>query len=99
MELILAQAALDGLQDLQQYYADEGVPEIGKRFVNDILVAIERLINHPDSGRKVPEFGQEQIREIIISPYRVVYLWESSSVSIIRVWREECELVLPGDEP
>jgi len=98
MELLLAQSALDDLQGLEQYYADEGVPDIGARFVSDILAAIERLIDHPDSGRKVPEFDQEQIREIILSPYRVVYLRESTSISVVRVWREERDMVLPGDE-
>lgn len=98
MELALAESALDDLRCLQQFYADEGVPDIGRRFVSDILVAVERLIDHPDSGRKVPEFDQGQIREIIFSPYRVVYLREPGMVSIIRVWREERELVLPQGE-
>lgn len=90
----MAQSALDDLHNIVQYYVDENVPEIGRRFVNDILVAVERLIDHPDSGRKVPEFDQNQIRELIFSPYRVVYLRETSSVSVIRVWREERELFL-----
>jgi len=86
MELVLTESALEDF---------EGVPQIGKRFVDDILVAAERLIEHPDSGRKVPEFDEEQIRELILSPYRVVYLREASQVSIIRVWREERTLLLP----
>ena len=94
MELVLAQSALDDLHNIVQYYVDENVPEIGRRFVNDILVAVERLIDHPDSGRKVPEFDQNQIRELIFSPYRVVYLRETSLVSVIRIWREERELFL-----
>jgi toxin ParE1/3/4 len=98
MELTLTQSALDDLQSLQAYYADQGVPEIGQRFVNDIIEAVQRLLDHPGSGRKVPEFEQEQIREVILSPYRIVYLRESSLISIIRVWREERELVLPVHE-
>lgn len=98
MELVLAQSALGDFQDLQHHYADEGVPDIGTQLVGDILEATERLVDHPDSGRKVPEFDQEQIREIIFSPYRVVYLREPSVISIVRVWREERELILPGYE-
>jgi len=95
MELVLTESALEDFEALKQYYIDQGVPQIGKRFVDDILVAAERLIEHPDSGRKVPEFDEEQIRELIFSPYRVVYLREASQVSIIRVWREERTLLLP----
>lgn len=95
MELMFAQSALDGLQNLQRYYSDQGVPEIGKSFVNDIVEVVQRLLDHPDSGRKVPEFDQKQIREVILSPYRIVYLRETSLINIIRVWREERELILP----
>lgn len=95
MELRLAQSALDDLRDLQRYYMDEGVPDIGSRFVKDIVGAVERLRDHPDSGRMVPEFEQEQIREILFPPYRVVYLREQSAISVIRVWREERNLLLP----
>jgi len=95
MELVLTESALEDFEALKQYYIDQGVPQIGKRFVDDILVAADRLIEHPDSGRKVPEFDEEQIRELILSPYRVVYLREASQVSIIRVWREERALLLP----
>ena len=98
MELLLAQSALDDLRDLQRYYIDEGVPDIGTRFVNDILNALQRLADHPDSGRVVPEFEQAQIREILLPPYRLVYLRELSSISVIRVWREERILMLPGTE-
>lgn len=95
MELTLAQSALDDLVDIQNYYSGQGVPEIGRRFINDIFDAVQRLLDHPDSGRKVPEFDQEQIREVIFPPYRVVYLRETALISIVRVWREERDLVLP----
>lgn len=95
MELVLTKSALEDFEALQHYYADQGVPQIGKRFVEDILQAAERLLEHPDSGRKVPEFDEEQIRELIFPPYRVVYLRETSLISIIRIWREERNLTLP----
>lgn len=98
MELLLAQSALDDLRDLRRYYMDEGVPDTGSRFVKDIVGAVERLRDHPDSGRVVPEFEQEQIREILFPPYRVVYLLELSAISVIRVWREERILMLPETE-
>ena len=95
MELVLTESALEDFEALQQYYADQGVPQIGKRFVEDILHASEMLVEHSDSGRKVPEFDEEQIRELIFPPYRVVYLRETSRISIIRIWREERNLTLP----
>jgi len=43
----------------------------------------------------VPEFNTANIRELIHKPFRVVYLRESSSIFIVRVWRSERILELP----
>ena len=95
MELLVARSALEDLQTIKAYYREQGVPEIGQRFVDDILQSLQRLNDHPDSGRMVPEFGQEHIREILHPPFRVVYLRSPSSISLIRVWRSERLLRLP----
>jgi len=95
VKLTIAQSALNDLKDIQAYYLDQGVPESGQKFVGAILEKVQRLVDHPDSGRKVPEFDQEQIREIIHPPFRIVYLRNTTTVSLIRVWRSERLLLLP----
>ncbi|MFK5947294.1 MAG: type II toxin-antitoxin system RelE/ParE family toxin [Methylococcales bacterium] len=49
-------------------------------------------------GRKVPEFDEEKIRELIHTPFRIVYLREKNSIHVIRIWRSERLLVLPEDK-
>jgi toxin ParE1/3/4 len=98
VKLLIAKSALSDLQGIQAYYSEQGVPEIGQQFVVAILKKAQRLIDHPDSGRKVPEFDQEQIREIIHPPFRIVYMRKSSTVNLVRVWRSERLLRLPGNE-
>jgi plasmid stabilization system protein ParE len=98
MKLVIARSALNDLLDIRAHYLEQGVPEIGEQFVNAILKKTQRLIDHPDSGRKVPEFDQEQIREIIHPPFRIVYLLHPSVINLVRVWRSERLLLLPeGD--
>ena len=60
-----------------------------------IIEPIETLSKHPDIGRVVPEFDDELIRELIHSPFRIVYLHDSKSVNTIRIWRSERLLNLP----
>jgi toxin ParE1/3/4 len=98
VKLIIANSALKDLQDIKACYLEQGVPDIGLQFVSTILTKAQRLIEHPDSGRKVPEFDQEQIRELIYPPFRIVYLRHASAVSLVRVWRSERLLVLTQDE-
>ncbi len=98
MKIVIARSALNELQDIKTHYLEQGVPDIGQKFVNMILKNLQRLRDHPDSGRKVPEFDQDRIREIIHQPFRVVYLRNASSVNLVRVWRSERLLLLPDEE-
>ena len=95
MELRIAQFAIEDLQAIQEHYLEEGVPHIGEEYVAAILEQAEMLMRPPDAGRIVPEFDSRHIRELIHSPFRVVYLRQEASVVLIRVWRSERELALP----
>lgn len=89
MEVSVARSAYSDLEDIISYYNDQGVPDIGARFVGAILDHIQILSEYPCIGRVVPEFGVEHIREIIHPPFRVVYQREADAVIVIRVWRSE----------
>ena len=65
VQVRFAKSALTDLQTIQTWYAEQGVPDVGARLVGDIVKRIERLADHPDVGRVVPEFGQTFLREII----------------------------------
>lgn len=84
-----AESAIEDLEAIQAWYASQLVPEIGKRFVAEVLERATRLSDNPDIGRVVPEFGQTQIRELIHPPFRIVYKREPKKVRIVRVWRSE----------
>ena len=90
-----AESALSDLAGIQAWYGAEGVPEVGDRFVAEILQRVEVLADHPDLGRIVPEFGQPFLRELIHPPFRIVYRRDSLRISIVRVWRSERLLRLP----
>lgn len=98
MELRISQSALQDLQAIQAYYTELAVPHIGDEYVNAILEHSEILMRHPDAGRVVPEFNLEHIRELIHSPFRVVYLRHAADVVLIRVWRSERQLELPEND-
>jgi plasmid stabilization system protein ParE len=95
VKISLTDSAIDDLRELQIYYHEQLVPQVGKRFVTEIFDRIETLTNNPDIGRVVPEFDADNIRELIHKPLRVVYLRESTSIFVIRVWRSERILELP----
>jgi toxin ParE1/3/4 len=95
VKVCLTDSAVNDLRELQLFYEEKSVPQVGRRFVKEILDRIETLTDNPSIGRVVPEFDTDNIRELIHKPFRVVYLRESSSIFIIRIWRRERILELP----
>ncbi len=95
MQLYLTQSAIDDLQQLKRYYAEQGVPDVGIALVQRILDTLELTLQHPELGRIVPEFNQPELREILHPPFRLVYLRQSQQIHVVRVWRSERLLILP----
>jgi len=46
------------------------------------------LYDHPLMGRIVPEFNRQDLHEVVVSPYRIIYRLndEAGLIEIIRVW-------------
>ena len=89
MKLLISDSAFNDLEVIKEHYLEEGVPQIGVGFVVEIIKHIETLPINPEIGRIVPEFNEKNIRELIHSPFRIVYLKEEKSIHVIRVWRSE----------
>ena len=95
MKFFISGSGFEDLERIKEYYLEEEVPHVGEEFVVSIIEHIETLIDNPDIGRIVPEFEEKKIRELIHPPFRIVYLRESNSVHVVRVWRSERLLMLP----
>jgi addiction module RelE/StbE family toxin len=50
-----------------------------------IIEAVDRLLAWPRSGRIVPEIGDENLREVLVAPYRIVYRLLGDAVGIATV--------------
>jgi len=84
VKVIWSELAIQDLKQIHEYisldsrfYAD--------RFVEKILTRIDQLETFPTSGRIVPEFNNELIRELIEGNYRIVYKVYLDYVGVVRV--------------
>lgn len=89
MKTLISDSAFNDLEAIKEYYPNEGVPQIGVEFVTKIIKHIETIPINPEIGHKVPEFNENNIRELIHTPFRIVYLKEKKAIHVIRVWRSE----------
>jgi toxin ParE1/3/4 len=90
-----ALSAVEDLEGIRAWYAEQRVPDVGERLMGEVLPQIEQLADFPERGRVVPEFGLEHLREVIHPPFRVVCRLHDDRVRVVRVWRGERLLELP----
>ena len=76
-----AEGHLDAIHD----YIAQDSPEYALRMVDRITQRTKQIAIFPLSGRTVPEYEIDQIREVIESPYRIIYYIYSEQIDILAV--------------
>lgn len=84
VKLIWTEFALEDLRLIHEYISRDS-KNYADRFVEKLMNRVDLLKSFPKSGRIVPEFNLESIRELIEGNYRIIYKISTSQVAIIRV--------------
>lgn len=87
-KVIWAETSLDDLDKIASYIALDK-PDAASRFVEKVLSSVERLADHPLSGKQVHELPKTPYREIVVAPCRVFYRPEKDVVYVLQVMRGE----------
>ncbi len=82
--LIWSEQALFSLEEIVEFISRDSEC-YAKSFTAKIIEQVENLTAFPELGRKVPEFNDRKIRELIFHNYRIVYLVKEDSVNILYV--------------
>jgi toxin ParE1/3/4 len=86
------------VHDAVAYIAGDN-PIAAVQWLERLLDRTSALATFPDSGRVVPELGRQDIREIIVSPYRVMYRRKDELVEIAAVRHEARQFDVESAEP
>lgn len=87
-------------------HAKKDLLEIGKFIAKDKTSAARRWIEKlrqrarmtkdvPLAGRKVPEIGRDEVREVFLRNYRIVYLVKKDAILVLTIF--ESHRLLPQD--
>jgi len=60
-------------------------PEYAKRMVDRLTRRSQQIAECPFSGRRVPEYDIDQIREVIEGPYRIIYRIKPDQIDVVAV--------------
>ena len=76
--------ALGRLEDIERYVAKDN-PSAARQQIARLLDRAEQLVVAPHSGRTVPDYQDEQVREVLEAPYRIIYYLNGDYVEILSV--------------
>lgn len=79
-----ARPAPEDVQEIRAHIARDS-PRYARAVAERIVAAVDRLCEHPLSGRVVPELGQATVREVIEPPYRIVYRVRAEVLEVVAV--------------
>ncbi len=83
-QVVWSRRAVADLEAIAEYIAADS-PSYASAVVSRIIQLTRNLSRFPRSGRKVPEFDDDTIREIFAYSYRVIYQVEAEQVVIAAV--------------
>lgn len=77
-------SSLLDLESIAEFIARDST-HYANLFVQSIVAQVEKLSEFPRSGRVVPEYGREDLREIIFESYRIVYRLRGEVIEVAAV--------------
>ena len=83
-EVVWSPRAVDDVRAIAAHIAGDSLA-YAKSVAQKIMASTRRLATFPMSGRAVPEFGDEHIREVFAYSYRIIYRVDGETVTIAAV--------------
>jgi toxin ParE1/3/4 len=84
MKVYWTDTAASHLEAIYSYISLDS-PEYAKQMVDRITKRSQQIIEFPLSGRKVPEYEMDQIREVFEGAYRIIYYIKPDRIDILAV--------------
>ena len=80
--IVWTETAANDLEQIAEYIARDS-PRYAASFIREARDAARSLAQFAQRGRLVPEFGDQNIRELLVGNYRLIYHLNPNVVSII----------------
>jgi len=95
MKIVWSPLAVERLEDIFNYISIDS-PLSANKFTDKIFKKVESLTEYPQRGRKVPETNREEIREVFLGEYRIIYRFEKNKIIVLTI-RNFKQLLLEED--
>jgi toxin ParE1/3/4 len=82
--IVWSSRAAQDLDSITDYIAADS-PAYAGVVLKNIVSQTRRLARFPQAGRKVPEFDDENVRELVVYSYRIIYRLQQAEALIVAV--------------
>jgi addiction module RelE/StbE family toxin len=89
--------AQDHLSAIHAYIAQDS-SEYAKRMVDRLTRRSQQIAEFPLSGRRVPEYDMDQIREVIEGAYRIIYHIKPEQIDVLAVMHAAMNVLHSAEE-
>lgn len=86
MQVRFSQTAKDQLKEVKSYIAKDN-PETAARHIKKVINRIKKILEYPYIGKMNAVYNQEDIREIAVEGYKVIYQIASGCINILVVYK------------
>ena len=83
-KLVWTDPTVEDLHELHAYIARDS-ELYASGFVQRLISATERLADHAEMGRVVPESNNDSIRELLYQNYRIIYRLKDDQIEVLSV--------------
>ena len=84
VKVIWTEFAIEDLRLIHEYISKDS-QRYADRFIEKLIERVDQLESFPNSGRVVPEFNLQTIRELIEGNYRIIYKTSTTQIAIVRI--------------
>lgn len=91
MKIVWTETAVADLEAIHSFITRDS-EYYASVFVLEILDAVKKLENFPRSGRMVPEVNDDDVRELILGNYRLIYQIAKSQIEILTLLHGACDM-------
>jgi len=75
----------EGHLDAIYAYIAQDSPGYARRLVDRLTRRSQQIANFPFSGRKVPEYNVDQVREVFEGSFRIIYHIKTDQIDVLAV--------------
>jgi toxin ParE1/3/4 len=84
MKVVWTSEARERLLEIQAYISQYS-PKAARSVTTRILQRSRKLASPPTTGRRLPEYPEAELREVLERPFRIIYLVKGDRVEVLTV--------------